>query len=43
MTESSFYKRLLQLDNNWDIKDVEVNMKDCKVTVNLIYLLDRAA
>ena len=40
MTESSFYKRLLQLDNSWDIKDVVVNMKDCKVTVNLIYLLE---
>lgn len=40
MTESGFYKRLLQLDNSWDIKNVDVNMKECRVTVNLIYLLE---
>lgn len=38
MTESSFYKSLLNLDSNWDISDVEIDMDNQMILVHLKYI-----
>lgn len=38
MTESSFYRALLKLDENWDIERVEVDLQDQIINVHLKYI-----
>jgi hypothetical protein len=38
MTESSFYRALLKLNDNWDIEGVSLDLSSNKIEVRLKYL-----